>query len=93
MEPKELWDLSEKEMRDAINVELNYVGESNTNMTSGKLYFKDAVLNELKQIPSIPDSLLTTGGIKIYTTGSSDWRRCGCCYKCVFVCLLLYVTY
>ena len=51
---------------------LNYVGVSNTNMTSGKLYFKDAVLSELSLIPGIPSSLLKTGGIKIYTTLDED---------------------
>ena len=60
--------ITESEMKEAINTPLNYIGESNTNITSGKLYFKDAVLNELKEIPTIPESILTTGGIKIYTT-------------------------
>ena len=60
--------ISETEYNDAINKELNYVGQINSNMSSGKLFFKDAVLNELKDIPGIPDSILTTGGIKIYTT-------------------------
>lgn len=60
--------IDESQYNIAINEKLNYVGESNINMTSGKLYFKDAVLNELKSIPGIPDFILTTGGIKIYTT-------------------------
>ena len=64
--------INEVQYNDAINKQLNYVGENNTNMTSGKLYFKDAVLKELESIPSIPDSLLTTGGIKIYTTLDKD---------------------
>ena len=41
----------------ALLEELNYVGNSNTNITSGKLYFKDAVVDELKGISSIPDSI------------------------------------
>ena len=64
--------INEVQYNNAINKQLNYVGENNTNMTSGKLYFKDAVLKELESIPSIPDSLLTTGGIKIYTTLDKD---------------------
>lgn len=60
--------ISEKEANDAYNYSLKYIGSSNTVMTSGKLYFKDAVINELTTIPSIPESILTTGGIKIYTT-------------------------
>ena len=64
--------ITAKEMNDAYKESLSYVGESNTSITSGKLYFKDAVLNELKEIPSIPDSILTTGGIKIYTTLNNE---------------------
>ena len=60
--------ISEDEMKETINTELNYFGDSNNDVTSGKLYFKDAVLDELNTISSIPESLLETGGIKIYTT-------------------------
>ena len=60
--------ITKNEYEEATRKNLVYVGESNTNITSGKLYFKDAVLDELKSIPGIPDSLLSTGGIKIYTT-------------------------
>ncbi len=60
--------ISEADYNMAITENLNYVGISNINMTSGKLYFKDAVLNELSLIPGIPSSLIKSGGIKIYTT-------------------------
>ncbi len=60
--------ITQNDYNDAVSKNLVYVGASNSNITSGKLYFKDAVLNELKDLPSIPDSILTTGGIKIYTT-------------------------
>jgi len=60
--------ISSNEMDEALNIELSYVGNKNDNITSGKLYFKDAVLAELETISSIPDSILTTGGIKIFTT-------------------------
>ena len=40
-------------MIDAGNTELVYVGNKNNDITSGKLYFKDAVLSELKTISSI----------------------------------------
>lgn len=60
--------ITEDEMNDAINTQLNYIGNKNNNITSGKMYFKDAVLSELETISSIPESLLKTGGIKIYTT-------------------------
>lgn len=64
-------DISDEEMNDALNTELSYIGNKNNNITSGKLYFKDAVLNELETIASIPNSILSTGGIKIYTTMDS----------------------
>ena len=60
--------ITENDMNLAINTELSYIGNKNDNITSGKLYFKDAVLNELSTISSIPSSILETGGIKIYTT-------------------------
>lgn len=64
-------DITKKDMTLALETELNYIGNKNDDITSGKLYFKDAVLNELAEIDSIPESLLTTGGIKIYTTMST----------------------
>lgn len=60
--------INNDEYSSAINKNLTYVGSNNSNITSGRLYFKDAVLSELKEIDSIPNSILTTGGIKIYTT-------------------------
>ena len=60
--------ISDDDVEEAYGEELTYVGNKDNNITSGLLYFKDAVLDELKNIPSIPESLLTTGGIKIYTT-------------------------
>ena len=65
-------EISEDDMNEALDVELSYVGNKNDNITSGRLYFKDAVLSELSTIPSIPESILETGGIKIYTTMDSD---------------------
>ena len=56
------------EYNDTINIDLNYDETDNNRITSGKLYFKDAVLDELSNIHNIPSSILTTGGIKIYTT-------------------------
>ena len=64
--------ISEEDVDKAYQEKLTYVGNKSSNITSGLLYFKDAVLEELKEIPSIPESLLTTGGIKIYTTLDSQ---------------------
>ncbi len=52
----------------AINSNLKYEQEKENNITSSMLYFKDAVVEELNRIDSIPKSLIDTGGIKIYTT-------------------------
>ncbi len=60
--------ITNDEYNEAISINLNYSGINNDKVTSGKLYFKDAVLDELKEIPNIPKSILSTGGIKIYTT-------------------------
>ena len=60
--------ITSADMNKAVITDLKYVGESNSNMTSGRLYFKDAILNELDNISTIPKSILTTGGIKIYTS-------------------------
>lgn len=60
--------IEQSDIEMAKNETLEYIGNKNSTITSGRLYFKDAVLNELEDISSIPDSLLTTGGIKIYTT-------------------------
>ena len=67
--------INDKEAKDAYQEKLNYIGSKGTDITSGLLYYKDAVLEELKTIPSIPESLLTTGGIKIYTTLDMDAQK------------------
>ena len=60
--------ITNEEYYEAINTNLTYTGINTDKITSGRLFFKDAVLDELNDIPNIPNSLLTTGGIKIYTT-------------------------
>ncbi len=65
--------ISQEEVNKTAAVHLTYVGSGGDNkITSGRLYFKDAVLNELKTIDNIPESLLSTGGIKIYTTMDNE---------------------
>ena len=61
-------DISYNEMTDAYNQQLTYIGKTNQSKLENILYFRDAVLDELNNISSIPDSLLETGGLKIYTT-------------------------
>ena len=47
--------------------ELTYIGKLKSNNSATLMYYQDAVINELKNIESIPASLLETGGIKVYT--------------------------
>mgnify|MGYP002620355674 CR=1 FL=1 len=58
--------LSEKDK--AYNDELIFIGKTSYSKLNNVLYFRDAVLNELNNIDTIPKSLLDTGGLKIYTT-------------------------
>lgn len=59
--------ITEDEMNDALNEELVYYGHSTKFELNTLLYYKDAVINELNNIDSIPTSFLDTGGLKIYT--------------------------
>ena len=59
--------ITEEEYNQAINQELSIVGEKNYQDLSTIMYYQDAVMKELEEINSIPDSYLETGGIRIYT--------------------------
>ena len=67
--------ISDNDYNTAINENLTYFGKSNIDISSGKLYFKDVVLSELKNIPSIPESILSNGGIRIYTTLDNEAQK------------------
>ncbi len=60
--------ITEEEMNEAYNTELTYYGKTSDNELKYINYFRDAVIEELYSINSIPDSLIETGGLKIYTT-------------------------
>ncbi len=60
--------ITESEMNQAYQYKLTYLGKSNQSDLENVLYFRDAVIQELEEIASIPSSLLNTGGLKIYTT-------------------------
>ncbi|MBQ8682087.1 MAG: PBP1A family penicillin-binding protein [Bacilli bacterium] len=60
--------ITAEEMNNAYQYELSYIGKSNQSELENVLYFRDAVLSELENIPTIPNSILSTGGLKIYTT-------------------------
>ena len=52
----------------AYKTELNYKGYISKENPNTIMYFTDSVIEELKNIKSIPNSLIKTGGLKIYTT-------------------------
>lgn len=60
--------ITEEEYNNAINEELTIVGETKDNKLTSINYFKDAVVSELYSLSQIPDSLIETGGLRIYTT-------------------------
>ena len=51
----------------AYKTELNYIGSNKTDNPNTAMYYQDAVISELKSIKNIPESLISTGGLKIYT--------------------------
>ena len=60
--------ITEKEKIVAYNTPLEYVGKTDDNDITSLLYYRDAVIEELNGIETIPSSLIKTGGLKIYTT-------------------------
>ena len=56
----------------AYNTPLEYVGKTDDNDVTSLLYYRDAVIEELNGIETIPSSLIKTGGLKIYTTLNKD---------------------
>lgn len=64
--------ISEEEYNEALNTELNIIGKKDNSGYVSINYFRDAVLEELNSITSIPSSVIETGGLRIYTTLSSS---------------------
>ena len=60
--------ITEEEMLEAYNTELNFVGNSSEEELTTLMYFYDAVLDELESIDSIPNTYNDINGLKIYTT-------------------------
>lgn len=60
--------ITNEEYQEALSTKLNIIGKKDDDKLISINYFKDAVLNELSTISSIPESLIETGGLKIYTT-------------------------
>ena len=60
--------INEHELDKYIKEELTIIGKKEEKELSSVMYYKDAVIEELKTIKNIPTSFLDTGGLKIYTT-------------------------
>ena len=60
--------ITENDKTVAYNTPLEYVGKTDDNDITSLLYYRDAVIEELNGIETIPSSLIKTGGLKIYTT-------------------------
>ena len=59
--------ITSDEYNNAKNEEIKIIGKQDKINLSTIMYYQDAVMRELKTISSIPESYLSTGGIKIYT--------------------------
>ncbi|MEG0794300.1 MAG: transglycosylase domain-containing protein [Bacilli bacterium] len=60
--------ISESDYEKLFQNKIEIYGERKDNNLQMLMYYQDAVLNELENIPAIPKSFLESGGLKIYTT-------------------------
>lgn len=62
-----------KDEYNSLNINnLNIIGKLNNKRINTILYYKDAVINELNNIDVISDSLIKSGGLRIYTNLDID---------------------
>lgn len=59
--------ITEEEANMAYETKLTYLGMPRKDHSSTIMYYQDSVIEELKNIKSIPTNLINTGGLKIYT--------------------------
>jgi len=60
--------ITEEEMNNAYKEELTYNSNEEENNIKSLMYYRDAVIEELKTLSQIPETLIETGGLRIYTT-------------------------
>ena len=60
--------LSENENSSLFNNSIEIYGEKTKENSSNIMYYQDAVKSYLENIPSVPKTLIDTGGLKIYTS-------------------------
>ena len=66
--------ITQEEKEKAEKEQLSYIGENN-NKISSLMYYQDAVIEELKEIKTIPKSFIETNGLKIYTTLNQEYQK------------------
>ena len=59
--------ITKEEYNGLFKEKIEIYGKREKNNLQTLMYYQDAVLNELKSIKSIPDSIIDSGGLKIYT--------------------------
>ena len=67
--------ITEKQMNEIYNKDLSFYAVNDTEVLSSVNYYKDAVMDELKNLNKVPDSLIETGGIKIYTNLDKEVQK------------------
>lgn len=67
--------ITEEQKEEAKKQTLEYIGENNTNKITSLMYYQDAVIDELKNIKTIPQSFIDTKGLKIYTTLNQEYQK------------------
>ena len=67
--------ISEKQIDEIYNKELSFYGKYNKVELSSAYYYKDAVLNEMKNLNQIPKSFFNMEDIKIYTNFDLDIQK------------------
>lgn len=60
--------ITQNQANSAYNEKLTYNENKEKAAVDSLMYYKDAVIDELKTINTIPETLIETGGLKIYTT-------------------------
>ena len=60
--------INENDLNNAYNSSLLYASNDDESEIKSLLYYRDAVIDELKTLNQIPESLIETGGLRIYTT-------------------------
>jgi 1A family penicillin-binding protein len=67
--------ITEEQKEEAKKETLEYIGENNKELITSLMYYQDAVIEELKEIKTIPQSFLETKGLKIYTTLNQEYQK------------------